>query len=255
MLAFAGLAMVANAQFVVGGSLGFATNNGDINYTGVAPTTNDFSVPTNTSMTNYMNYSILPKIGYQLNDKMQVGLSFGIEGGSYKDYSMWRGQYMTYNDFEGWVKTSYKGFAVAPYFRYNLMEIKGFTLFCEAQLSLYFGARNKIHEYNTAIDDQTNFYTLPANDVTRDGNFKTNSLRLSVVPGLNYKISENFSADLYIDLLRLSYDRITNIQYDNYVAGDKFVEHDNTFRFGANMNAQTLTNHLGNFRLGFNYHF
>lgn len=254
-LTLAAFAFAANAQFVLGGYATYYHEGGNMKYTGVAGSSKDAATPYNSNAVTYSYYSIMPKIGYQLNDKMQAGISFGITGGVTKDFSMFRVDYWTYPEFEGWVKTSYSGFEVAPYFRYNLGTIKGVTFFCEAQLSFYFGGKDKIHRFNTAIDDSENFYTRRAIDTTYTGNYKTNSITFSVVPGINYKFNDRLSADLYIDLLKLTFDHTTTIQENYDYDGDKLVETENTFYVGARLNAQTLTDQFSHFRLGFNYHF
>ena len=250
-LVLAAFTFAANAQFVVGGQLGYFYNGGNINYTGVNNSPKDYQTPFNGTAMASSSYSIMPKIGYQLNDNMQVGLSFGIEGSATTDYSSWTLLYRTYQDFEGWKKTSQSSFSVAPYLRYNLGTIKGLTFFCEAQLSFTFDGKEKIHEFNTEIKD----ILLRAHDTTYTGNNNVNSISFSVVPGLNYKFNDRLSADLYIDLLRLSFVHTTNIWENVNVDGDKYVENTNNFYFGANLNAQTLSSQFSHFRLGFNYHF
>ena len=250
-LALAAFAFVANAQFVIGGYVSYSNNGGNIKYTGVNDSPKDFQTPFNGTAMASSSYSIMPKIGYQLNDNMQVGLSFGISGSTTTDYSYWTTMYRAYPDFEGWEKTSHSSFSVAPYLRYNLGTIKGVTLFCEAQLSFTFDGEYKTHEFNTEIKD----ILLNAHDTTYTGNNKVNSISFSVVPGLNYKFNDRLSADLYIDLLSLSFVHTTNIWDNAFVDGDKYVENTNNFYFGANLRAQTLSSQFSYFRLGFNYHF
>lgn len=254
-LALAAFTFAANAQFVVGGMFDISYNGGDTKYTGVAGKTDDLALPYNSRANTSLGYAVMPKVGFQLNDKMQVGVAFGIQGGSYKDYSRWTNEYEDYKDFEGWSKRTYRGYTFAPYFRYNLGTISGLTFFCEAQLSLYFGGRDKYHVFNTEINDPDIFYIVPALDTTYKSDYKNSYIAFTIVPGLNYKFNEHLSADLYIDLLGFSFVRYTS-STDNYnVDGDKYVEHDVDCFVGANFNAQTLTDQFGHFRLGFNYHF
>ena len=78
----------------------------------------------------------------------------------------------------------------------------------------------------------------------------------TVAPGLNYRISNHFSADLYIDLLGLAFVSQTTHYYDsNNGVIDEWKTTNNTFNCIASFNAETLRDHLNIFRLGFNYHF
>ena len=76
---------------------------------------------------------------------------------------------------------------------------------------------------------------------------------------MNYKFNDNWSADCYIDLAGIAF---THTSTKTYVGGtgatkDDLVstDVDNTFGLIANASAQTLNAHLGNFRIGINYHF
>lgn len=205
MIAFA---MTANAQLILGGQIGLNHNgNHDDNY----------SLGSNANT----NITILPKIGYQLNDNMQIGIKLGVDYTYGRVYAAGEDNYAS-----NWQNTLY----LAPYFRYNLMEWRSFTLFCEAQLA--FGLHMESHNYNTLTDNTTD----NADDFTTIG--------LSIVPGLNYALSDKCSLDLYVNLARLAC---------NWTLTDAFDTH--SYDLGVNMDAQTLNAHLGNFAIGFNYHF
>ena len=67
------------------------------------------------------NMSIKPKVGYWLNEKMQVGMQFGLDYAYTRDYSG------TDNaKYESATSTSWQ---FTPYFRYNLANWKSFTVF------------------------------------------------------------------------------------------------------------------------------
>ncbi len=200
--------MTANAQWVVGGQIGF-NHFGlhDDNYTIGSNATTDIT--------------ILPKVGYQLNDKMQIGIQFGLDYTYNRNYA---------NSDDTYGSNWQSSIAIAPYFRYNLMQWRNFTLFCEAQLGLGFTLES--HNYNTVTDNTTD----------NGDNFTT--VALSVIPGLNYSLSDKVSMDVYFNLARLAC---------NWVLSDGFDVH--SYDLGVNMNAQDLNAHLGNFAIGFNYHF
>ncbi len=207
-IALVAFAMTANAQLVIGGQLG-------LNHNGTHDDNYSIGSTANTDIT------VLPKIGYQLNDNMQIGVKLGVDYTYARNYGGNEDTYMS-----GWQNT----IQIAPYFRYNLLEWNKFTLFCEAQLA--FGLHMESHNYNTVTGNTTD----NADDFTTVG--------LSIVPGLNYSLSDKISMDLYINLARLAC---------NWTLTDGFDTHN--YDLGVNMDAQTLNAHLNNFAIGFNYHF
>ena len=265
-IALAAFAFAANAQLVVGGNIGFTTFGGNTTATNVAGTvTNEWSMPgDDVTNINYTSLSILPKVGYQLNDNMQVGASFGITWDKEVDYSAWTAEYATIKDFEGWTSFSQMTVLFAPYFRYNLTEFGDFTLFCEAQLAFAFGLNPTIHNYNTA-------YTVggidyPAVDEDVEGmEITSTGINLSVVPGLNYKLNDNLSLDLYINLLGLGFMYNSERAFVDYNTGvtnpaidpntGEAVYNTTQFYLMADAGANTINNLLNLFTIGFNYHF
>ena len=243
-IAVAAFAFAANAQFIIGGEIGFNTTGGSDNYEANSPAT-AFSVP-NTA-TNSL--TIAPVISYVINDKMQVGLEFDIITSSAKNYTF--AAYAV--DKEAWAKTSTSSFAIAPYFRYYFATAGNFSFFCQAQLGYGWSPRTK----------NSTFSNVTGTDVSTDakGTTSMSAINLGITPGVNYRINEHFSADLFIDLAGLSFTHAATKNYGALTTSgwddDFLVNTDvtNTFGFNANANAQTLNAHLGAFRLGFNYHF
>ncbi len=277
-IAAVAFAFAANAQFVVGGQLGFTSNGGHFNYTNVnGPTTTEFTAPGNVNVNwtipptasamKTMSLTIMPKIGYQLNDQMQAGLSFGIVNNKVIDYTPYASYYAAnINGFEGYVATTQLGWAVAPYFRYNFAEMGNFTLFCEATLAIQGAGYGKIHTYNTEVATAGAgvlgpYLAVAAQDETVDGNTKYFSVDFSVVPGLNYKLGESCSLDLYMDIFRLAFNSTKETTFeDNTVPNGatnttETVSVVNDFYFGLNASARDLNTQFGWFRLGFNFHF
>ncbi len=268
-LALAAFAFAANAQFVVGGMIDYNTwgyNNSTENVIGGAAPTTTVIPGSPWSNSNTSSLSILPKIGYNLNDKMQVGVSFGMVWDKVVDYSGYLLEYGAVDNFEGWQKTTQSAIQIAPYFRYNITDFKGFTLFCEAQLAFTFGLNPSIHDYHCAYTYLGTSFDEADVDLMEGRKDTYTSIAFTVVPGLNYKFNDKFSADLYIDLLGLGFSHRTDKSFRdwNVIGGapagtpantTENVETQNNFYLTANANAQTLRDHLNAFRLGFNYHF
>lgn len=208
-LALVAFAMTANAQWVLGGQIDLNHNGGhDDNFT--------LGSYANTTLT------ILPKVGYQLNDKMQIGLQFGL------DYNYNRAY--TINSEDDYISNYGTIVRLNPYFRYNVLQWRSFTLFCEAQLGL--GLHMETHTYNSTLDNTT------------DNNDNFTTVSLAVVPGLNYALSNKVSFDLYCNIIGLACD---------WTMRDGWSTHN--YGLYADMQAQTMNAQFNNFAIGFNYHF
>ena len=214
-LALAAFAFTANAQFVIGGNIGFSHDaDYDDNYTAA------YGSQANTDIT------ILPKVGYQLNDDMQIGAQLGW------NYNYTR-NYMGAKD--SYTSTPQSAIVIAPYFRYNLLKWKKFNVFCEAAINFELGLESKTHTF-------VNGSEVTGSPVKNGDNYT--SFGIGVVPGLNYAFSNSFSMDIYVNLASI---------YWNATSYDGHADH--VWGFGANMSEQTLNAHLNNFLIGFNYHF
>lgn len=244
MLAFAGMAMAANAQLILGGQIGFGATSGTDKVNANAPLT-AYDAPTG----KVMNFTFAPTISYALNEKMQVGLSLEYTLGSATNYTT--AAYAIGK--EDWMKTSNTTITIAPYFRYYVANHEKLHFFCEAQLGFGISPRDKGHVYNN---------NLPVTvDEDVKGGTSTTLLGLTITPGVNYRINDHLSADIYVDLAGLAFVHTATKNYGAWVGtqyDDDFVtdtQVDNYFGLTANASAQTLNAHFGNFRIGFNYHF
>ena len=241
-IAMVAFAMAANAQFVISGQLGFNTTGGNTHYEAVAPLTNAFDYPA----TKTTNFRFAPSIGYMLNDNMQVGLGLMYVTGSTVNYGALATYYAGQED---WMKGKGGAFGIAPYFRYYFAQAGNFNFFCEATLTFISSGRDHTHVYDNSVN--------PVIDNEFDGPTSYTILDFSVVPGVNYKFNDNWSADCYIDLAGLAYTRTATKNYGTITDPDVLTSTDVATNFGliANASAQTLNAHFGNFRIGINYHF
>ena len=211
-LALAAFAMTANAQWVLGGNIGIDHNNNH---------TNDYVTGTTTT-----NINILPKIGYWLNDNMQIGAQLGWGYTYTRNYAGANDTYTSHPQ---------SNIQINPYFRYNVTSWKNFTVFCEAQLNIAFGLESKIHSFVNG--SETTGFPADQGDAYK-------ALTLRVVPGMNYSFNDKFSMDLYINLASL---------YCGFFSNDGIGAH--TWGVGCDFTAQDLNAHLANFSIGFNYAF
>lgn len=248
------VAHVASAQFVVGGQVGFTSYCGsETTLTKIYNTTTEYTIP-------YDSETILllaPKVGYQLTEQMQLGIVLNYTHERVNMHSVFDGYYFRNPEFEGnWILRG-NALAIAPYLRYDFAHFGKFTAFVEAQASLGFVFKPAITIRTTGLEQNI--------DTTFKTDTKLFSFGFSVVPGLNYKFSERISMDLYLDIVSLGYqyNSITEQEVLEPNPGPGVLEpgsqesryRESSFYFGANLNAQTLSDHLGFCRLGFNFHF
>lgn len=266
-IALAAFALAANAQFLIGGSLGFGMFSGSTNYTGMLGTTttervfpcalanpsaqNDFN-----SLNETMILTVLPKIGYQLNDKMQAGLSFGIMLDNRKDHSMYFIHYYTYENFEGWESSSQLAICATPYLRYNLIEKDDFTIFAEAQLGVTLGLNPKFHRFQTEYNQGAIHHEAIDADI-EGKEYTYTDIALNIIPGVNYRMSDRCSLDLYVNLLRLGFE----YKNEDFYQDQNLINNTLTNPADARewvVNSTNILFSAGNgplISLGFNYHF
>ena len=245
-LGLAAFAFAANAQWVVGGNLGFSANGGNTHKESTAAGSPELDLHT----TRATDLTLLPKVGYQFNEKMQIGASFGLQFNKDKNFTG-----STTESNENYTSRDQSVITIAPYFRYNVTELGKFTLFCEASLGI--GITPKSHRAT---------YAPSAIDTTWRGNNRELGISLSIVPGLNYKFNEHLSADLYIDLLRLGYNYTKHTTENETTLGGTTItttKVTKTHDFGFTANAAAgmgdgtgaIMHMNGAIRIGFNYHF
>lgn len=263
-LALAAFTFAANAQFVVTGNIGFNTNGGSVydkeEYTATGFTTISSTSKVPQNINNLFTFG--PSVGYMLNDKMQVGLGFDLSISYRKTFSSGINNDTTpHLDAEAWTKVSQTYFTVAPYFRYYFMEAGNFNFFCQATVNWQINGRPHTHIGNPGVD--TSYVGTYINPLTYDQLNKhtetSMTLGINIVPGVNYKFNDNFSADLYLDIVSVNFRHQWQKEYLEFTNVTITVKQtkrtrNNNFRFGADFDNLSINQILG-FRLAFNYHF
>ena len=243
-LALAAFAFAANAQLIIGGEIGFNTTGGNDKFEANAPA-NAYTVPNTKTST----FTFAPTISYALNDQMQVGVGLHYSLTSRKNFGA--PAYMI--EKEDWRKTSSNTYGITPYFRYYFANAGDFNFFCQATIGFSLSPRSNDQAYNNTVD--------PAIDTKTKGGMSTTTLGFYIVPGVNYRFSDHFSADIYIDLAGLTFERTSTKTYGAMTASgydpDFLFDTDvqTTFGLTADASASDLNTHFANFRIGFNYHF
>lgn len=209
--ALAAFAFTASAQWIMGGQIGFNHQSAhDDNY-----------LPGSTSSTTF---AVQPKVGYNLNENWQIGATIVFGYDYTRNYAGADNTYASWADLQ---------IGISPYARYSYGVWKKWSLFVEG--SIIFGMTPESTRYTYVNGNETGNVKM-GNDVT--------FLGIGLVPGMNYKLSDKFSLDLYLDVASISWSLVNR---------NGFSSHD--FTVGANLDARTINAYLNNFRIGFNYHF
>ena len=226
ILAFISMAALANAQFVISAQLGGSYFNGfssseSIHQT-VSPDTGIDTVIYGFGDTVHFDKPLALsggiKIGYQTR-KMQFGIA-AIFSFSHLHAEQTAAEYyaanpntevvkpsiaVRYKDYVGWYKQYRTSYTIAPYVRYELIQLGDVTFF--AELNGYFTKVNnaKHHDFldwyyremHNTIDTS---FTIPESST---------SLGAKIVPGLCWQLSPHCSVDLYFDIMAFSFDYTT----------------------------------------------
>lgn len=145
-------AVSANAQIYVGGGLGFKTSKE------VVLDVKDAEQPSTTTI------SLIPEIGYKLNDNSAIGIELGIESKS----------------TDG--KSSF-GFKLAPYYRHTFWSADKLSIFADVQLSF---------KSSTDTEDEES-YTEKGDPTTIENKTTNSEFGLGVAPGIAYDLNDKFT--------------------------------------------------------------
>jgi hypothetical protein len=147
------------------------------------------------------SFSLSPEIGYSINEKMDIGLSFSMGFSSSKTSSIgmsWEGMW------EGITQNSKtESYQINPYFRYSFLKWKKFNLLGEADV--YAGINKIKYEYSNVEKD------------VRET--KQTSWGANIHPVLIYNLSDKWALLSHLNFFRFGFSKIkTNT--DSPVATD-----------------------------------
>ncbi len=195
----------ASAQVWIGGAAGFNSNsikNDDGN-----------------NILSASEFSIIPEIGYSVNDKIGVGLTlgFGTEGAKRRTNE----------------RISGSSFSIAPFVQYTALELGKFQLIGRATLG---------------FDSHTGygFNEDGIVELIGDDNSKLTSFGVNVTPFLHYVINDKFNVFGAMNFLSLNFASMS-VKYDGEKLGSV-----NVFNFGVDANNVANT---GALQIGFIYKF
>ncbi len=232
-LALAAFAFAANAQFVVGGSLGF-------NHQGIK-NTNDGKEYWTATPNKTTGFNINLKGGYQINEDLQAGLLIGFNSTkSVNEQDM--GATGSVNN-----TTTIKShdFRFGVYGRYTCLHFNKISLFAEGQLAIAMGGgKTEVEAANTPT-------------VTTDAP-KTFDLGLKIIPGISYNLTDNLTADLYLNFISLGFNmNKTTTKVAGATPGTEVDDVVTTtdFGFNATSSQNSITALWNNVSIGVTYRF
>lgn len=225
---FASCMLTSQAQFIVGGNLGYNhwNNGGERGGTAMA----------NESKSNVFNFDL--RGGYCLSDRMQVGITAGYKIGDTVDvYCASPDIYSTlYTE-----KVHFQSFEIGVYFRYDCFTMGKFTLFAELQ-SGYTTSTGKIN---------TDFESDPSLNTEIDRG-KSNGFYAEILPGLNYRLNEHVSIDLNLGFLGFGYE---TKQVKKTINNEEDIQRSNRFGLNLKTGGLTLFDFIQDVTFGVNYKF
>ncbi len=279
-LALFSLASIASAQFVVSAQLGGSFSQGssafESVYQGPSPLTGDDTVITQTGGGDFdkpLALSAGVKIGYQTG-KMQFGLaarfSFNRLYGNQnaEDYiannpNTEAIDHRPVDTLFGYFTQYRTGFSIAPYVRYELIQLGDIAFF--AELNAYYTRANHSHRHDFLDWTRREMhYTI---DTSLSIPESSVSIGAKITPGLSWQISPHCSIDLYLDIIAFSFDHTvlskrTIIDEYDYTTTPRVLGRRTTIDVTATSNTlgfavsgSTLLPERNWVRVGFNYTF
>ncbi len=181
------------AQIFVGGSVGFNTTGGKIE-----------NGNTSVDKVTLTSFSLAPKAGIFLSEKLAVGAILGFNLQSEK----------TPGTPEEIDRTT--TFGLTPFARYYAFSLNKLSVFAQGNLGFSYGVeKNKVGSTTT---------TGP----------KTTTIGISAFPGISYKLTEKVELEAVIGGLNLNFNRVS-------VKNNNTTNITNTFGVGANLDAIATT--------------
>jgi len=252
----------ANAQLVLGGSLNFSGNTGDVDKNkeqGITYKGDD-----------KFGMAIAPKIGYMFMDqKMEAGaaLYFGYNETMnydvmFKTTILDVAPYIKYTDgkpFKDYKESSF-AFYFQPYLRGRLVGVKGFGIWLEGIASLGTSIEFQDKYYAYKYGDEIGRSEEEAKELNKEPELKSNNFigSLSIKPVLTYDINEHWRLETGLNFLSLYLGGAVynNEYYTDQVAKTKGIETYNTFNYGiAVSGSDIIGKQIGYITIGAAYKF
>jgi len=234
-----GMIASANAQLVVGGGLNFGGWS-DKQSTTSAPGGDTFK-------RSSFQFGFTPKVGYLINEKLEVGAGIGLNYSETMFYTQIYDITDPANPGKGKSVKNRKdpefSWAIKPYARYRFFEVSGFGFWLEGVVSLgtSIEGRPKYYAYGSATEVDATAQWRSADDAKKmnevpaghkyskfNGSFK-------VQPVITYTINEHWVLDLQLELLSLNIGGSVEKTTDDDGTGTKVTDTENEFNWGLGL--------------------
>jgi len=174
LIALSGI-ISAHGQCYLGGSLSLDVSSQSVNQLA------------NTANPSY-SFSLSPEIGYNLNEKMDIGLSFSIGTSSSKISNIGMSYDGTWVEVKN--ESNTKSYRISPYFRYSIIKWKKFNLL--GSINVYASTDKIKYSYSDEILKDT----------------KQTSFGTSIYPVLIYYLSNKWALLANLNFFRFGFSRI-----------------------------------------------
>ena len=200
--------VTCNAQYYLGGSVGFGSGGGKVEGDGFS---------NNKTKTSHFNFN--PMVGYELSDKLSVGLRISLNTSKNKFLASDLGalgdllpdgllEELMGDSFGGDQDTKFNSWKMGVFGRYKAFEMGKFALIADAELG--FGGGSS--KYGS----------------TQIG--KNSTFGLNVAPVLSYSLAEKLSIETTLNVLSFGF----NLNTDKDPDDNKYKDVTSDFGFGVN---------------------
>lgn len=228
------LAGTTSAQVILGGTIDFSASS-----TKSSEVTEDYEKlqknPTDFSM------GIAPKVGYVINDKVEVGLKLDLQ----YEQTM---NYVSLYDEDGENPKSFKDYkqsdfswAIQPYTRFRCVEANGFGLWIEGLVDLGSVAKTNIKYYAAEYGDDGDEWrsekeAAKLNNAPEVGKTTNFTGGLYIQPVLTYAINEHIRLETSLNFLGFGISGTVN----SFIDDEGNTTKSNTCNFGLNISPENV---------------
>ena len=234
LLAVVGLSLAVSAQVVVSGNIGFGTTGNIYTVDGVDHIDND-------GEPSSIGFAIKPKVGYMLGERFQAG---GYIGYSFDRVQTYTASLINPSQLLRTDRELVSQFEIGAYGRWDVCKMGHFSLFAELTVGVAAGWDKKKYIYENGTPDNEYY------------DYGIYSFTASVVPGLSYAVNEHLTADLYLNILGLTYTTVNHTDHKATTSQDKdshLVTND--FGFNINLRDNTIHDYVRSIAIGVSYKF
>lgn len=221
-LVFVATGLVANAQFFVGGGIGFSHGAGYAEETFTINGIVDEDEGDLEYNPRTTTFSFAPTVGMMFSDKMGFGATIGFKQETTKSCTDVKKE-----EFDD--KLGVSEFAFTPFFRYVFGDFGKIKLYADAKLPLAFASSKMT--YKDIEDDKE--------VIVKEKGPKGFEVGFYIQPAFTYQFNEHISFNAELGLLSLGWyqTKLSYVEEEEFLGDEykaEYVEKDSEFGFGIN---------------------